>query len=286
MDKIPVHDTHEDALRQALRNSGILNKLELDRTTIGDPLTIRLDDTQWTLYDLDRDKILEMFVPVKWPIVYNLYRPLMDREKHLLDRQDKMVIWLQRNVSRDRWLYDSGLHHIPKRHKNAFAVHKLHKLVEQCDYDFVEYQKQQHDNDHARKTLSAGQPAHDRAQALDQLNNIKHTLTQEHKLCRDFRQQCITRQCSPMYAHMYIGHPTGRGQRKKVKVMFDSGCSLVVASKRFIDDLNGSVLHDDKLELRTPPYLPGATSAYGQRQDSCGIVPQYTMHKQKETLQA
>ena len=54
--------------------------------------------------------------------------------------------------------------------------------------------------------------------------------------------------------------------------MFDSGCSLVVASKRFIDDLNGSVLQNDKLELRTPPYLPGATSAYGQRQDSCGIV--------------
>ena len=86
----------------------------------------------------------------------------MDKKRDSLNAHDKLVIWLQQNVARDRWKYDGAFHHIPKVTRNTAAVKKLNALVTQCDADFVKYRCKQHEQDHmphtgTTVTLTAGQ---------------------------------------------------------------------------------------------------------------------------------
>ena len=158
--------------------------------------------------------------------------------------------------------------------QHPHAIQRLETLTTQCDRDMTEYQMAQHDMDYATQqhmrttTLTAGQQD---TNAADIRDERKQATIDDYRTHNDLRTQCRQRGFSPLYAYMYVGDMYDKSKRKRIKVMFDSGCSLVVASKQFIDSLNREVM-DSNLTLQTNTSLPGATSAYGDHKNSCGIV--------------
>ena len=269
-----------------LKRSGILTRSTLRQISIGPPLVINLDNARWALYDIDKNKLNDIGMHTtrvcNWHIIYNLYAQVFDDKEYGTTTHRNIVKWLQQNVARDRWKLDCSLHHIPRGGntdtpviQHPHAIQRLATLTTQCDRDMTEYQMAQHDMDyetqqrHTRTTtLTAGQRD---TNAADIRVERKQATIDDYHTHKDLRTQCRQRGFSPLYAYMYVGDMYDKSKRKRIKVMFDSGCSLVVASKQFIDSLNREVM-DSNLTLQTNASLPGATSAYGDHKNSCGIV--------------
>jgi len=174
----------------------------------------------------------------------------------------KMLKHLTENPVQDRWMWDKEWHMIkqdsPEARRFGETLKQLERTIrrQECDEEMCSIIHEEKLRDKEHETKPSG------GVTLPTTLHVRRNIVERRKIC-------LQQEAKPLTMWAWIGSVDDPAKRKRIKVLWDSGCSLIAMSSNLAKELKR---YNKDMEIDTHAGGKGARSAFGNVMQTEGTM--------------